>query len=238
MNELELLAERKDQVLSSNPVMIQLLGLSPVLAVSGTLTNGIGLGVVTFFVCVFSCATVSLLKKVIASEWRLVWYMQILGRYTSVAEALSQIYFYPLSLKLGIYLPLVCCNVAILVRMETVSLRSSCPAATLDAAKTGLGFLLALLLVSGLRELLISGTLLTNWQLLLPAGSEQVVLAGDPGEPRFFQFANTQAGVLLLLGLLVALLNFLAPQTNRCTDSTDATTPVKRARVTGRLSKE
>lgn len=238
MNELEILVERKGLIVSNNPVLIQLLGLSPVLAVSSTLTYGIGLGGITFLVCVFSCVTASLLRKYIASEWRLVWYMLILASYTSVAEAVSQIYFYPLSLKLGIYLPLICCNVAILVRMETVSFRSAWSATLVDSIKTGLGFLFALTLVSALRELLISGTLLTDWQLLLPAGSEKIVAASVTDDPRFFRFANTQAGAFLLLGMLVAAVNLLAPRSDRFTDGSQEITPVKRARVTGRLSKE
>lgn len=238
MNELELLAKRKDLVLGNNPVLIQLLGLSPVLAVSSTITYGVGLGVATFFVCVLSCLTASLLRRYISQQWRLLWYMLILASYTTVAETLSQIYFYPLFLKLGIYLPLICCNIAILLRMETVSVHSDWLTATWDAMKAGLGFFLGLLLLAGLRELLISGTLFTNWQLLLPTGSELALAAVNSGEPRFFPFANTQAGVFLLLGMLVALINLISQKFNSTTDSNRDITPAKRARVTGRLSKQ
>lgn len=238
MNELGLLSKRKDSILGNNPVLIQLLGLSPVLAVSSTITYGAGLGVITFFVCVLSCMTASLLRNYISQPWRLVWYMLILASYTTVAETLGQIYFYPLSLKLGIYLPLICCNIAILLRMETVSAHSDWLTATWDAMKTGLGFLLGLLLLAGLRELLISGTLFTNWQLLLPAGSQLASAEGNSGDPHFFQFANTQAGVFLLLGMLVALINLITQKSSSTSDSNRDITPAKRARVTGRLSKQ
>lgn len=239
MNDLELQARRDGMVWDNNPVLMQLLGLSPVLAVSSTLAYGIGLGVATFFVCVLSCLTASLLKGVISHRWRLVWTMLILASYTTIVETISQLYFYPLFLRLGIYLPLICCNVAILVRMETVAAQSAWPAATLDAAKTGCGFLIALVLLAACRELLISGTLFANWQLLLPASSEASIAVSNLDDTRFFRFANTQAGVLILLGLLVALFNLLAQLTSSSPSATqEELIPVKRARVTGRLSKE
>ena len=239
MNDLELQAGREGLVWENNPVLIQLLGLSPVLAVSSTLAYGVGLGVATFFVCVFSCLTASLLKGAIPHKWRLVWYMLILAGYTTIAETVSQLYFYPLFLKLGIYLPLICCNVAILVRMETVAAQSRWPVATLDAAKTGFGFLIALILLAFCRELLVSGTFFVNWQLLLPANSELSTVASNLDGARVFRFANTQAGVLILLGLLVALLNSLSQLTSRTANhKSEKAVPVKRARVTGRLSRE
>lgn len=239
MNDLEIQAETEGSVWGNNPVLIQLLGLSPVLAVSSTLAYGIGLGVATFFVCVLSCLTASVLRETIPHKWRLVWFMLILASYTTLVETICQLYFYPLFLDLGIYLPLICCNVAILIRMETVAGQSPWPAATLDAAKTGFGLLIALCLVAFCRELLISETLLANWQLLLPASSELSTAASNLDDIYFFRFANTQAGVLILLGLLVALLNLLSQLTNNTSiDESEKLAPAKRARVTGRLSKE
>ncbi|PCI80425.1 MAG: electron transport complex subunit RsxE [SAR86 cluster bacterium] len=239
MNDLEIQARTEGMVWENNPVLIQLLGLSPVLAVSSTLAYGIGLGVATFFVCVLSCLTASLLKGTIAHKWRLVWYMLILASYTTIVETISQLYFYPLFLRLGVYLPLICCNVAILIRMETVAAQSSWPKATLDAARTGFGFLIALVVLASCRELLVSGTLFANWQLLLPMSNELSTVVSKLDDTRFFRFANTQAGVLILLGMLVALVNSLSQLTSRTAfDEPEAPVPVKRARVTGRLSRE
>lgn len=239
MNDLEIQAQKKGMVWENNPVLVQLLGLSPVLAVSSTLAYGIGLGVATFFVCILSCFTASVLRGIISQKWRLVWYMLILASCTTIVETIGQLYFYPLFLRLGIYLPLICCNVAILIRIETVAGQSPWPVATLDAAKTGFGFLVALCLLTFCRELLISGTIFANWQLLLPASSELSTLASDLDDIHFFGFANTQAGVLLLLGLLIALLNSLTLLTNNTPfDESEKIIPATRARVTGRLSKE
>jgi len=226
-------------VWENNPVLIQLLGLSPVLAVSSTLAYGIGLGVATFFVCVLSCLTASVLKGTIPHKWRLIWTMLILASYTTIVEIICQLYFYPLFLRLGVYLPLICCNVAILIRMETVARQSPWSVATLDAAKTGFGFLIALCLLAFCRELLVSGTIFANWQLLFPSSSELSTNTSNLNDIHFFRFANTQAGVLVLLGLLVALLNSLSQLTNsNVLDESEKLVPAKRARVTGRLSKE
>ena len=223
----------------NSSVLIQLLGLSPVLAVSSTLAYGIGLGVATFFVCVLSCFTSSVLKRVISQKWRLIWYMLILASYTTIVETICQLYFYPLFLRLGIYLPLICCNVAILIRIETVAGQSPWPVATLDAVKTGFGFLIALCLLAFCRELLISGTIFASWQLLLPASSVLSTVASNIDNTHFFRFANTQAGVLILIGLLVALLNRLTQLTiNTPFDESEKIVPATRARVTGRLNKE
>jgi len=239
VNDLELQSEKEGMVWENNPVLIQLLGLSPVLAVSSTLAYGIGLGVATFFVCVLSCLTASVLKGAIPHKWRLIWTMLILASYTTIVEIICQLYFYPLFLRLGVYLPLICCNVAILIRMETVARQSPWSVATLDAAKTGFGFLIALCLLAFCRELLVSGTIFANWQLLFPSSSELSTNTSNLNDIHFFRFANTQAGVLVLLGLLVALLNSLSQLTNsNVLDESEKLVPAKRARVTGRLSKE
>tara|TARA_B110000444_G_C18705446_1_gene531094 strand:+ start:278 stop:775 length:498 start_codon:yes stop_codon:yes gene_type:complete len=165
--------------------------------------------------------------------------MLILACYTTITETIGQLYFYPLSLRLGIYLPLICCNVAILVRMETVATQSAWPTATFDAVKNGCGFLLALILFAACRELLLSGTFFANWSLLLPTSGELSTMASTLNESYFFQFANTQAAALILLGLLVALFNFLSQlRSSSPSNHSEEIAPVKRARVTGRLSKE
>lgn len=239
MNELELQAKKKTLVWENNPVLLQLLGLSPVLAVSSTLVDGLGLGIATFIVCVLSCLSVSLLRGVIPHQWRLVCYLLLLASYTTMAEIIVQVYFYPLFARLGIYLPLICCNIAILIRMETVASQSDWPAATLDAVKNGCGFLMALGLFAACRELLISGTFFADSALLLPVNSAVSTVPDTLNAPLLFQFANTQAAALLLLGLFVALFNYLSQLRGKSSaNKPDEIIPVKRARVTGRLSKE
>jgi len=165
--------------------------------------------------------------------------MLILASYTTIAETICQLYFFPLYLKLGIYLPLICCNIAIVIRMETFSMRVSWPKAALDATKTAAAFLMALLLFATCRELIINGTLLEDWRLLLPTNNELSIANAALDDTKFFRFANTQAGAFILLGMLIALLNVASGfRVKKTSDAHEAVIPVKRARVTGRLSKE
>ena len=128
---------------------------------------------------------------------------------------------------------------AILIRMETVAAKSNWPAATVDATKNGLGILIALFLFAAVREALVSGTFFANWQLLLPASNEIATAASNLDDTRLFQFANTQAGAFILLGMLIALFNSLTQTTNSAAAAeAEEVVPAKRARVTGRLSKE
>lgn len=238
MSELEINSRNAKLVWENNPALVQLLGLSPLLAISTTLAYGIGLGIATLFVCVLACLTTSLVRAYIPHKWRLLWFMVILASYTTVLDTLAQIYFYPLYLRLGIYVPLICCNTAILLRMETVAAHSDWPSATLDAIRTGIGLLLALILVSSCREILISGSLLSNWQILLPVSGASAVFANtDAGA--VFRFANTPAGAFILLGLIIASINLFSNIGRRSPKvDSELVAPAKRARVTGRLIRD
>ena len=236
MSKLELQAGKPGLVWSNNPVLVQLLGLSPVLAASSSLVYGIGLGIATLLVCILSCVTTSLLASQFSHKWRLVWFMLILASFTTLTETIAALYFYPLFVNLGIYIPLICCNISILIRMELVSSKSKWTEALLDSLKTGLGFLIALLLFSGCRELLINGTVLANWHLLLPANGELSLVGRGQSDANYFRFAITQAGAFIALGLLIALTNKIRNSTgDKTADERDAVLPAKRARVTGRL---
>jgi electron transport complex protein RnfE len=238
MSELELQAEKPGLMSTNNPVLVQLLGLSPLLAVSSSLVYGIGLGIATLLVCILSCVTTSLLASQFSHKWRLVWFMLILASFTTLAETISALYFYPLFVNLGIYIPLICCNISILIRMELVSSKSKWTEALPDSLKTGLGFLIALLLFSGCRELLINGTVLANWQLLLPTNGELSLVGSGQSGANYFRFADTQAGAFIVLGLLIALINKTRNSTgNKTADEANAVIPARRARVTGRLIK-
>lgn len=238
MNELYLRAQNPRLLWENNPALVQLLGLSPLLAVSSRLAYGLALGLATLCVCILACSTVSVLRHHIPQRLRLVWFMLILAGYASAVEILIQLYFYPLSLRLGVYIPLICCNAALLLRMETFAATVPWPVAAGDALKTGLGFLIALVLFSACRELLVSGSLFAQWQILLPgSGSAEASLGTASGQ--LFRFADTPAGAFILLGLLLALINFLsAARHHGADDNRESVVPATRARVTGRLNRD
>lgn len=238
MSELEYRAHKNQSLWQNNTVLVQLLGLSPVLAVSTTLVNGIGLGIATFIVMLLSCISVSLLQSQLNSNWRFTWFLIIMASYTTAIDLLMQWLYFPLYKQLGIYVPLICCNIAILIRMEVRASSCNWKLAALDASKTGAAFLLAIVLLASLRELIGQGTLLSNWQLLIPS-----TLLADSSPTSIqhnfaFGFAKLQPMALILLGIIIAVKNFTDSYFKKEVDGkTDNSTPVQRARVTGRLKK-
>jgi Na+-translocating ferredoxin:NAD+ oxidoreductase subunit E len=238
MSKLECQAEESQSLWQNNPVLVQLLGLSPVLAVSTSLVNGIGLGIATFIVMLLSCISASLLKAQLNSAWRFTWFLLIMASYTTALDILMQWLYFPLYKQLGIYIPLICCNIAILVRMEVRACNSHWKLAATDAAKSGVAYLLAIVLLAGLKELIGQGTLFSDWQLLIPSTLLTDISPSEIQHDQLFGFAKLQPMAFILLGIIVALKNFTDSYFAKETDTqlgNGAT--VQRARVTGRLKK-
>ena len=210
MNTNTLKLPEQSSLWHNNSVAVQVLGLSPIFAVSDTAVNGIGLGLATFIVTVAACITASIANNYINYTWRLVYYMVIIAVFVSLIETLMRVAFFPLYRSLGIYVPLICCNAAILYRIETYSCRVSPAIALRDALNTALGFLWIIVLFSVIREWLSFGTFFANRDLLAPylvlAGTESVGINTDNFS---FKFPLLQPGALIIFGLLVALKKLL-----------------------------
>lgn len=238
MSALEYQARRNQSLWQNNPVLVQLLGLSPVLAVSTTLVNGIGLGVATGLVMLLSCVTVSLLKSRLNGNWRFTWFLIVMATYTTVIDLLMQWFYFPLYKQLGIYIPLICCNIAILVRMEVRSVNAGWKFAALDAGKTGIAYLLAIILLAGLRELITHGSMFANLQLLIPSTLLTELDAASEQQSQLFGFAASQPMAFILLGFIVAIKNFCDNYFTKGSDGqSEEIETAQRARVTGRLKK-
>jgi len=164
-----------------NPVFRQLLGLCPTLAVTNAVINGIAMGLATAFVLLLSSLVVSLIKKVIPNQVRIASYIVIIASFVTVADLFLQAFFYPISKALGPYVPLIVVNCVILGRQEAFSSKNSVGRSLIDALGMSTGFILALLLLSSVREILGAGTflgiqVLGSWFkpwiiMLLPAGA-------------------------------------------------------------------
>ena len=152
---------------SQNPGLVQLLGLCPLLAISNTLENAVGLGLATIFVLILSNASISLIRSLVPDAIRLPVFVLIIAALTTCAELLVQALHYPLYQSLGIFLPLIVTNCLILSRAEALARRESVWISTLDGAAQGVGFFLVLIALGGLRELL-SRTLIL---VALPPGA-------------------------------------------------------------------
>lgn len=192
-----------------NPGLVQLLGLCPLLAVSNTLENALGLGLATLFVLVLSNATISLIRHGVTEHIRLPVFVLVIAALTTCAELLVQAFNYPLYQSLGIFLPLIVTNCLILGRAEALARREPVWISTLDGVAQGLGFLAVLVVLGGLREAL-SGTLL---------------LAALP------------PGAFIMLGLLVAAHRFIQMQLKARRAAEPTPDPRgRRVRTTGEIS--
>lgn len=155
-----------DGLWHNNPALVQLLGLCPLLAVTGTVTNALGLGLATLLVLLGSSFSVSLIRNHVPASVRLPAFVMIIASFVTCAELLMQAFTYELYQILGIFIPLIVTNCAILGRADAFASKHSPLPALIDAFMMGLGFTLVLVLLGALREVLGQGTLFSGMDLL------------------------------------------------------------------------
>lgn len=219
----------------NNPALVQLLGLCPLLGVSNSTVNALGLGLATALVLSCSNIAVSLVRGVVNTAVRLPVFVMIIAALTTCIELLMQAFTYELYQILGIFIPLITTNCVILGRADGFAARHAPLLAGFDGLMMGLGFAAVLVVLGGLRELLGTGALFANMQLLLGniARDWQIVLIGDY---KGFLLAILPPGAFIVLGLLIALKNrideHLAERANKV-EQPQASAPNRRVRVTG-----
>ena len=152
----------RDGLWSNNAAFVQLLGLCPLLAVTGTVVNGLGLGMATTLVLIGSNVTVSLIRNLVRPEVRIPVFVMVIASFVTAIELAMNAYFYDLYKILGIFIPLIVTNCAIIGRAEAFASKNSVTRSFVDALTMGLGFTLALALLGGVRELFGQGTLLAQ----------------------------------------------------------------------------
>lgn len=167
-------------VWKENPVLVQMLGLCPVLAVSSTVANSLAMGLASFFVLFSSSIIISSLRHLIPHAVRISSFILIIATFVTVADFTLEAIVPEIHLALGPYVPLIVCNCMILGRQEAFASRRPVGRAALDAAGTGTGFVIAILMMGVVRELLGSGTVLGIE--LVPSGFEPwVIMVLPPG---------------------------------------------------------
>ena len=222
----------------NNPALVQLLGLCPLLAVSGSVVNALGMGLATALVLMGTNTLVSMVRHVVPDTIRLPAFVLIIAGAVTLVELLMQAYAYGLYEVLGIFLPLITTNCVVLGRAEAFASKNPVPLAALEGLMMGLGFSAVLVVLGALRELLGNGTLFADMQLLfgpIAAGWE-----GRPfGEQRHFLLAVLPPGAFLFTGLLIALKNGIDTQLKARAEAArapQAPAGSKRVRVTGHIS--
>ncbi len=163
-----------------NPVLVQLLGLCPALAVTNTVANSIAMGLATLFVLLGSSILVSSLKKLIPGEVRISAYILIIATFVTIVDMLLQAIVPDIHTALGAFIALIVVNCMILGRQEAFASKRPVGRAVLDALGTGTGFMIALLMMGGFRELLGNGTLL-GVRVMGPTFEPWVIMILPPG---------------------------------------------------------
>ncbi len=193
---------------TDNPALVQMLGLCPLLAVSNTLVNSIGLALATLVTVTLSNALVSVTRHHLIREIRIPAYVLIIAGLVTITDLIMQAIFPALHQRLGLFVPLIITNCAIIARAEIFASRNSLIPSVADGLATGAGFALALCSLGVVREYLGFGTLLrdaeilfgpvaTNWTVEPPFGHDGMLLAVLP------------PGAFFLLGLMLAVKNVI-----------------------------
>lgn len=199
----------KNGLWKNNPALVQLLGLCPLLAVSGTVVNALGLGLATLLVLVGSNIAVSVIRNLVSDAVKLPAFVMIIAAFTTCTELLMKAYTFELYQILGIFIPLIVTNCAILGRADAFASKQAIVPAAVDGFMMGLGFLIVLVIIGAIRELLGEGTLLASMNLLFgeSASSWQLNVMGE--DYTHFLVVILPPGAFLVAGCLIALKNVL-----------------------------
>ncbi|WP_423807661.1 electron transport complex subunit E [Photobacterium damselae] len=192
----------------NNPTVVQLLGLCPLLAVSATVTNALGLGLATTMVLVGSNLIVSLIRNVVPSEIRIPIFVMIIAALVTCVQLLMNAYTYGLYKSLGIFIALIVTNCIIIGRAESFASKNKPLPAVLDGLWMGLGMTSALVILGAMRELLSKGTLFDGADRLLGSWASSLrieVFHYDNG----FLLAMLPPGAFFGVGLMIALKNVI-----------------------------
>ena len=218
----------------NNPALVQLLGLCPLLGVSNSTVNALGLALASAVVLICSNTAVSLVRGVVNTAVRLPAFVMIIAALTTCIELLMQAFTYELYQILGIFIPLITTNCVILGRADGFAAKNDPGRAAYDGLVMGLGFGAVLVMIGALRELFGTGAVLANMHLLFGpiAADWQLTLFTDY---RGFLLAILPPGAFIMLGLLIAGKNRIDQILAERARATQPQAPAqsRRVRVTG-----
>jgi len=193
MNKIDIF---KNGVTTENPILVQQVGMCATLAITTSLLNGIGMGVAVIAVLTGSNIVISALRKYIPDEVRIPAFVIIIAAFTTIIDLLMHAYTFALYQALGVFIPLIVVNCIILARAEAFAFKNSVVDSIIDGLGMGTGYLVAMVLLSSVRELLGNGSLFGL--SILPESYEPMMIAIQP------------PGAFIILGLLIGLVNYLS----------------------------
>ena len=185
-------------IIDENPPFRMVLGMCPTLAITTAASNGIGMGLAVTFVLVFSNLVISLLRKAIPDQIRIPAFIVVIATFVTIVQLIIKAFLPALDASLGVFIPLIVVNCIIFGRAEAFAFKNKPLPSIVDGLGMGLGFTIAITLISSVRELFGAGTLFGVQ--VMPAGYMPMALLIKP------------AGGFIVLGLLMALMNKLLPK--------------------------
>lgn len=195
----------RDGLWRNNPGMVQLLGLCPLLAITTSVVNALGLAIATLFVLCGSNLVVSVSRRALVREIRIPVYVLLIASLVTASELFFHAYLPSLHARLGIFLPLIVTNCTIVARAESFASRQPPGAALLDGLAHGLGFAAVLIVVGALRELLGTGHLFKGLHFLIPGATENGIAIGGDG----LLLAVLPPGAFFALALVLVVRNWI-----------------------------
>jgi len=188
---------------TNNVVFAQMLALCPLLAVTSGATNGLGLGLITTGVLLFSSLLVSLVRPLLTPQVRIPIFILLIATLVTIADLVMNAWLHELHKVLGLFIPLIVTNCAIFGRAESYASKNPCFPAIVDGVATGVGFTFALVMLGGFREIVGSGTLFANASLLLGDTFSFMELTIIPGYSGML-LVILPSGGFIMLGILLS----------------------------------
>ena len=192
---MNLFQEFTKGIIKENPVLRILLGMCATLAITTTLINGVGMGIATTFVLVFSNLFISLVAPITPDKIRIPIFIIVIATFTTVVDLLMAAYTPELSRALGVFIPLIVVNCIIFGRAEAFACKAKIMNSIMDGLGMGVGFILTLAVVSSIREILGNGTIF-GYQIFGQSYSPALIMIMPPG-------------AFLVLGLLIGTMNLV-----------------------------
>ncbi len=226
-----------DGLWHNNPALVQVLGLCPLLAVSGSVVNALALGIATMAVLTCSNIAVSLIRNYTTNAVRLPAFVMIIASFTTCAEFLMNAFTYELYLILGIFIPLIVTNCTVLGRADSFASKHGVAASALDGFMMGAGFTAVLVVLGAMRELLGTGHLFANMHLLFGDMAQNWTLTIFQ-DYKGFLLAILPPGAFIFMGFLMAIKNIIDKKMDEKAKAKAAETPreSRRVRTTGTIT--
>ena len=184
----------RDGLITNNPVLVQLLGMCSTMAITTSISNGIGMGISVLIILTLSNIFISLLRKIIPNEVRIACYIVVIAGFVTIVDLCLQAFFPAIAKSLGVFIPLIVVNCIILGRAEAFANKNSVLASAVDGICQGIGYTIVLVIMCAVRELLGNGTLL-GYQIM-PASYTPALMLVLP------------VGGFLCLGTLIAVMQW------------------------------